>query len=71
MKTHNGGIMRKTKDIDFARLLGFDMVSNEVSGRVNFQDDAIEAKLGAKVGAESWVACDIASALASAAAKAD
>ena len=36
--------------IDFAKLLGFDGVNNQISGPVDFQDEAIGAKLGAKVG---------------------
>jgi hypothetical protein len=42
--------MKHTDRIDFAKLLGFDTVRDEISGSVDFQDEAIEAKLGAKVG---------------------
>jgi hypothetical protein len=42
--------MKHPDRIDFAKLLGFDTVGDEISGCVDFQDDAIEAKLGAKVG---------------------
>jgi hypothetical protein len=42
--------MNKPDKIDYARLLGFDSVRERISGRVDFQDDAIGAKLGAKVG---------------------
>jgi hypothetical protein len=38
--------------IDFARLLGFAAVGDEVSTRVDLQADVINAKLGAKVGFE-------------------
>ena len=50
--------MQRTKKMDFAKLLGFQAVGDEVSGGVDFQDDVIDAKLGAKVGAEAWVACE-------------
>ncbi len=39
--------------IDYAKLLGFDAVSNQLSEGVDFQDDTISAKLGAKVGVET------------------
>ena len=40
----------RTNKIDFAKLLGFDAVSDQISGVVDFQDETIGAKLGAKVG---------------------
>jgi len=43
----------KRAKVDYAKLLGFDSVSERISGRVDFQDDAIGAKLGAKVGNET------------------
>ena len=49
----------RNESIDFSRLLGFDTVSDEVSISVDFQDQAIDAKLGAKVGAEQMVAYDL------------
>ena len=42
--------MQKTDKIDYAKLLGFDVVSDQISGSVDFQDETIGAKLGAKVG---------------------
>ena len=36
--------------IDFTKLLGFDAVSDRISGNVDFQDQAISTTLGAKVG---------------------
>jgi hypothetical protein len=36
--------------IDYAKLLGFAAVSDQVSDGVDFQDETIGAKLGAKVG---------------------
>jgi hypothetical protein len=37
--------------IDYAKLLGFAAVSDQLSEGVDFQDETISAKLGAKVGA--------------------
>jgi hypothetical protein len=37
--------------IDYAKLLGFEAVSDELSNGVDFQDETIGARLGAKVGA--------------------
>jgi hypothetical protein len=42
--------MQKLEKIDYARLLGFDAVGNEISGTIDFQDETFSAKLGAKVG---------------------
>jgi hypothetical protein len=42
--------MKEADKIDFAKLLGFDAVSDQISGSVDFQDETIGAKLGAKVG---------------------
>jgi hypothetical protein len=42
--------MKKRNEIDFSELLGFDAVSEELSGGIDFQDETIAAKLGAKVG---------------------
>ena len=36
--------------IDYAKLLGFNAVSQQLSDGVDFQDETIGAKLGAKVG---------------------
>jgi hypothetical protein len=38
--------------IDYAKLLGFNAVSEQLSEGLDFQDETIAAKLGAKVGAE-------------------
>jgi hypothetical protein len=46
--------MQKSHKIDLTKLLGFAAVSEEVSGRVDFKNAAVDAKLGAKVGAEAW-----------------
>ena len=45
--------MEKTGKIEFAKLLGFGAVSDQISGSVDFQDETIGARLGAKVGDES------------------
>jgi hypothetical protein len=42
--------MQKPDKIDYAKLLGFDAVSDQLSAGVDFQDETIGAKLGAKVG---------------------
>ena len=42
--------MRESKSIDFAKLLGFEVVSGQLAGGLDFQDEAIGAKLGAKMG---------------------
>ena len=44
--------MNKPDKIDYAKLLGFDAVSDEISGGLDFQNETIGAKLGAKVGNE-------------------
>jgi hypothetical protein len=43
----------KSEKIDFAKLLGFDGLSEQISGSVDFQDETLNAKLGAKVGVEA------------------
>ncbi len=45
--------MREVQKIDYAKLLGFATVSDEIAGEVDFQDETIGAKLGAKVGGEN------------------
>ena len=42
--------MQNAKKIDYAKLLGFDTISDEIVGSVDFQADTIGARLGAKVG---------------------
>jgi hypothetical protein len=41
--------------IDYARLLGFVAVRDDLSEGIDFQDEIMSAKLGAKVGAEVLV----------------
>lgn len=55
--------MRKANAIDYARLLGFASVSEQLSGSVDFRDEHLGAKLGAKVGDKSWAARDLPSAV--------
>ena len=42
--------MQKPDTIDFAKLLGFDTVTHDLSEDVEFQNETLGAKLGAKVG---------------------
>ena len=53
--------MQKSHKIDLTKLLGFAAVSEEVSGRVDFKNAAVDAKLGAKVGTEACTDADMAS----------
>jgi hypothetical protein len=48
--TNNAAIVDK---VDYAKLLGFEALRDQVSGSVDFQEDTINAKLGAKVGVEA------------------
>ena len=45
--------MEGTGQIEFAKLLGFDVVSDQLSESVDFRDETIGARLGAKVGDET------------------
>ena len=42
--------MHRPTKIDYAKLLGFDMVSDELVEGVDFNNPTVGAKLGAKVG---------------------
>jgi hypothetical protein len=42
--------MSTTRKIDYSKLLGFESLGDLISERVDFQDEALAAKLGAKVG---------------------
>jgi len=42
--------MHDPTKMDYSKLLGFDMVADDVADGVNFRDATIGAKLGAKVG---------------------
>ena len=44
--------MQELNKIDYSKLLGFEMMSDQPSASVDFQDDTFAARLGAKVGAE-------------------
>jgi hypothetical protein len=48
--SQRGQNMKVRRELDFSKLFGFDAVSEELSGSVDFQNDDIEATLGAKVG---------------------
>jgi hypothetical protein len=41
--------MKKSNEIDYSKLLGFESVGEQISGSVDFQE-TVAAKLGAKVG---------------------
>lgn len=43
----------KTNKLDLNKLLGFERVGEQLSGSVDFQDETMNAKLGAKVGVET------------------
>ena len=43
--------MQKPDRIDFAKLLGFELVTRELLENFDLQEETIGAKLGAKVGA--------------------
>jgi len=45
--------------IDFSKLLGFDVVSDEIADSVDFQSQTIGAKLGAKVGDKDLAVLDL------------
>jgi hypothetical protein len=45
--------MRKPDRIDFDRLLGFELLTRELSQALDFQDESFGAMLGAKVGSSS------------------
>jgi len=51
-----GNSMSKSANIDFARLLGFETVSDHLSGTIDFKDETIGASLGAKVGQPEAIA---------------
>jgi hypothetical protein len=44
--------MKKASEINYAKLLGFESVGDLISGDIDFQDEAVAAKLGAKVGTD-------------------
>jgi hypothetical protein len=44
--------MQELNKIDYSKLLGFEVMSDQPSASVDFQDDTFAARLGAKVGAE-------------------
>jgi hypothetical protein len=44
--------MQKPARIDFAKLLGFELVTRDISRGVDLQNETVGARLGAKVGIE-------------------
>lgn len=51
--------MRKNHKIDFTKLLGFQVMSEELAGRVDFQDETFAGRLGAKVGDKQMTLFDL------------
>ena len=47
--------MQKPARIDFAKLLGFELVTRDISRGVDLQNETVGARLGAKVGIEVTV----------------
>ena len=47
------------KRIDFAKLLGFQIISDELAERVDFQSETFAGRLGAKVGDKSCTLLDL------------
>jgi hypothetical protein len=45
-----GDSLKKTSEINYSKLLGFETIDGLISGDLDFQDEAVAAKLGAKVG---------------------
>jgi hypothetical protein len=43
---------RGCKRVDFARLLGFETISDQIAGSLDFQDQTFGDALGAKIGTE-------------------
>ena len=50
--------MTESQKIDFSKLLGFQILTDEPAERVDFQDETFGGRLGAKVGAKNDV-CDL------------
>jgi hypothetical protein len=44
--------MKVSHKIDYAKLLGFESVGEQICGTIDFRDEILAAKLGAKVGAD-------------------
>jgi hypothetical protein len=44
--------MKASHKIDYAKLLGFESIGEQICGSIDFQDETVAAKLGAKVGAD-------------------
>jgi len=42
--------VQNSDKIDYAKLLGFEVVAEQIAGSVDFQEETVAAKLGAKVG---------------------
>ena len=51
--------MSERNKIDFSRLLGFEVVSEELAERVDFQNETFGGRLGAKVGDKTCTLLDL------------
>ena len=51
--------MNENRKIDFSKLLGFMVMSEELAERVDFQDETFGGRLGAKVGDKSCTLFDL------------
>jgi hypothetical protein len=51
--------MNVNRKIDFSKLLGFQVLGEELSERVDFQDETFGGRLGAKVGDKTCSLLDL------------
>jgi hypothetical protein len=57
--TNRGVQMKEHRKIDLSKLLGFDLVSDEILTNINLREHAFGARLGAKVGDKVLAAPDL------------
>ena len=51
--------MSESQKIDFSKLLGFQVMSEEIAEHVDFQDETFGGRLGAKVGDKACTLLDL------------
>jgi hypothetical protein len=51
--------MSESHKIDFSKLLGFEVISEELAEHVDFRDETFGGRLGAKVGDKSCTLFDL------------
>jgi len=51
--------MGKSDKIDFSKLLGFELVTEELADKVDFQTETFGGRLGAKVGDKTCTLLDL------------